>query len=1243
MCVRADVDVYHTSDQELLAAKKRLLQPASLDNSTEVGGIRARMETQLGEFEDVHPDLKVLHSGVRLVSTGFANVDPLEAGLEAQYSQIVTAVNAFVNKLDSLKGSSEKKISQFAKDWSSLIKQRIEDDPQVNQGAFAYYNAFVVKMYGLLNQVSKSVSSNLRSGTNTEQRSLQKAMSAQNTTHANLNKQIVNGNAAFTSTLNQKTLPKLVATKYDEIANIARLRKAIVDSLDTLKAEILPGLTDRGNQYLQTGKASLLADEQKQITAFTNSMQKQLLKMTAMLSAKAQTAMGSVSRNLTSIEQQQATGSKQLGSNRKVALANVDSMVANSVGLLTNFQSDVLDSARQVDTMAAAGSQALTAAQAQSQMENSQLDSQTSAAIARLFGPSLGSSGSIDGINAVQSSIANMNTAGMTSLSSSLSTSVKAQAAHALSDAEEASSDLSGQVSAVVSGTQTTVGAALGGKIGVATMALESSSDSLGRRMDSAATDARASLDAAVADNEDDQASIVSKFQADSNSKDKVTASLGTLAEKIRQRKLDGQSSLGASGADLVNAVSGSASTMAGQAADADALAKLVDSMGGFSAIDSENEARINSAFSQLNSLRRLGASNGDLLQTNTAGTVSALVGQVPRTGVDGGSSLVKDLSGSVSGVKAASLAYASQAASFEANMRNQMKVITANATMTVANNTPMSQIVTHAQMDLSSAGRALVRNIYATGRQGVASTNPKLNVNKYLHYLLNDTKFGGIDSAVSAQMRNLSSVGAKTKLGIGQYTQYLEQMKNRIVDEYFFNFTSDDPVGKLVKFKNSSIEEVANEKENLNTTILDHFAAINGSIANKTTNFYKQFQTASIVADSIVMGFSDYIDKMITVEKMSAQQRTAIQDQIIQSIQDGANSMPTNISSASDIDRVNRLVAMAANASDTSAAGNAARAAARQALVALVGTSAAVAMEDRFSKLSANADALSKSIDASASALVADRVDSVGASQTGVDGINESSRLFSNQAGDVLETQEKNAKELEGKIDALLSGSAFLTNVSASEFGEILNSIQASDSLHSSQQSGYQESAGQQVATLGGVVESFSKLVTIEINKTTDFINQLSANYTDLIKRTDAVTIDPVNSVKAEIEQAGSVASGASADLDSHMLSIGPIEDGLGERTDILKAQQDEFAKNTRNQLADIVASVHQMDSDIATSRAGGMQKLNSAVADLLEDFGNSALDLQSQNVPSSFLSEGEIKLDMSRRMKFVRTHLAQ
>ena len=498
----------------------------------------------------------------------------------------------------------------------------------------------------------------------------------------------------------------------------------------------------------------------------------------------------------------------------------------------------------------------------------------------------------------------------------------------------------------------------------------------------------------------------------------------------------------------------------------------------------------------------------------------------------------------------------------------------------------------------------------------------------------------------LSAKLTELATTGSTASSGLSSYFNYLEKLKGSIAKKL-----SEVPPSELKKiedlsaFRQSVLDEVNASKAGLNGTIADKFRVINETIENKTSNFYKQFQMASIFADSLVQGFSDYIDKMIALEKLSEEQRNANQAQLIATIQANANS--TGIQNAlskmnnTEIDRINALVASASDTSDQSAAGVERRRAANQALVDAMGTKIAADMMQRYAGLKANSEALAKSLQKSSEEYSSNREASIAAAQLGVDGINSQSLLFSNIADETIGDQKARANELGKAIDSLLSNSTFLQNISSTEFGKILQSVQESDQLSYSRLNAYRDSNRDQAATLDGVVRDFSLLVEQEINRTREFLDALSANFTDISKHTSVLSDSVMGDIKSNLTSVSEKVDSMNTTLNSDILSVGPIQEGVEGRLSQLMDNENKFADNTQSQLRQLVARVESLDTDVAMARDKDMRRLRSALTQMTEEFRNKAIKMQSDKVVGGFIeteSSRDIQEDVSQRINVLR-----
>ena len=681
--------------------------------------------------------------------------------------------------------------------------------------------------------------------------------------------------------------------------------------------------------------------------------------------------------------------------------------------------------------------------------------------------------------------------------------------------------------------------------------------------------------------------------------------------------------------------------------------------------LDSQNEAKLQSMFSDLTSLHQLSGNRGDKFEASASSAIAQLVSDALASGrLDFKATNTTGLSNQTSALKAASLGYKSSMDSFEASMNAELNKAT-DALDSLGQNggggmgKEMAQIVAKQQQSLAEQGRQLIRAIYnqsSGGDNTIAQfllTNPRVNVEKFIgSRLLNTSSFDSrFRQTLQAELTDLAAKRAQTIAGVSKFSQYLGSLKNTISGRINLDIGDAKKISDLSNFRDSSIKDVLGLAAELNATISSHFQQANESILNKTVNFYKQFQTASIVADSLVQGFSDYIDKIISYENATAYQREQMQASLIKSIQQHMSNPAIDVRSmnATEIDRINSLVKMAMDQSDQSAEGIKKRKAAAEALVNAVGLDAAQALDEKYQQLSSNAGALSQSIQASVDDVKSDRVSGLEGSKMGLDGVSGETQLFSMQASGLLDAQKQNANAIASKIDELLSGGSFLTNITADQLSAILKNVQGSDSLYRSQMSAYQDSNADSIATLGGVIESFANLVTDKLGITTDFLDMLTRNFTTVAKETDAKTLVPIKAIKRDLAKTKDRADFVNSTISQQVASNGPLGEALQERLNSLSKRNDDFTNSVNKQLNDFVATIHQMDSEIATSRESGMKKLRSALSQLLNQFRDQALQLQAKRVDQanggSLLQEtdNEIREDMEQRIHLVKQFIQQ
>jgi hypothetical protein len=354
-----------------------------------------------------------------------------------------------------------------------------------------------------------------------------------------------------------------------------------------------------------------------------------------------------------------------------------------------------------------------------------------------------------------------------------------------------------------------------------------------------------------------------------------------------------------------------------------------------------------------------------------------------------------------------------------------------------------------------------------------------------------------------------------------------------------------------------------------------------------------------------------------------------------------------------SEISRVNELAKLAMDSTDQSSDGVQKRERAKQALIDAMGTDLAAEMMKRYEGLSGNSKAIAESIEASKSEFTSEQERLVGASQLGVEGINEESLLFSSIADGEIEGQKLRANELGAKIDELLSNGEFLKSVSSEELTRILKSVQEGDQIRRNKLSMYKDQSAGHIATIGGTLEAFAKLVDQEIKQTRDYLDQLSANFTRIAMTSGGKFKEVLGSAMKNISKIGDNADVINQTLRSDMLSIGPIEEGLEERLNELMENQNKFAAKTRRDIKDLIKKVDDMNNEISVGRVSSLEKLRNSNTQLSDSFRSKAMEYQANKADIvsrksssrySFIeseSNKEIRQDIRRRIKSLG-HLA-
>ena len=1255
----AEPDDYHTSDLELLQAKQRLLLASNPDNRTgEPGGIRARAADQEVAIAGVLDLLTPVKKGNNNLKRGFAEILPDVEGLKSMNMNALSSVRRMDRKLSSVHEKINKQLVTFSRDWQGAILKKAESDPSTFDSTFKPVSqAFVNEFKTLTNLVSSGQRQMAKDG-NQLQRKNRAVQGILDKYIETVSRKMKLGKFGIDQLLNRKALPLLVGVKYATAAQIANLGKRTIDAVSKLKDEALAQSTQKGIQGMDQSSDTLKLSAQKSIANGAKSMQRALARVRSDLNKLATKQQTWVNRNFTNMDQMLISSLASIEKFRNDGKKKLTRYISDASDLSNTFKENVFETASDLNSMLADENTVVSSIKQQAKLDAQQMNLGFSGEISGLANSMRNIGTDPSKINNVQSLISGVYSRGSSQVDSGLSQTTRGSAAKLLSDA----SDQSGELSSIfreVSSQADSLQSDLGSKVGINNAQLDDVSLSLKRRTGEMADNAMADIDDSTAENEADRANMISRFEKG------VSGMNSTLAAQLDTTN---QASSKRASSIYQQTVGGSSTVISSLSRTQQDMQKQSETLGGINSrlveipkkalgqLDAQNEQRLQSAFSELNSLRQLSGVRGDKLSADSESAVASIVAKALASGkLNAAPTDMRNLTAQTAALNNASISYKSSIDAFEATMENALGKAR-DAYDSLANSASsgraLGQIVSHQQQQLANEGRVLIRGIYNQSNANDNSiakflvTSPRVNVDKYLGKpLLNTSIFDAKYSlTLQSELKDLSSKRAETQAGIAQFNQYLESLKTQIAGKINMDIGDVKHIAALALVRDKAVDEVRALEEEMNATIARHFKSANESIGNKTYNFYKQFQTASIVADALVQGFADYVDKIIDYENATEVQREAMQAALLKSIQDHMQNPVLNSSmNASELNRINKLVKQAMDTSDQSAEGIRKRKAAAEALVSAVGVEAAAKLQQKYQQLASNADSLSQSIQASVEEMKSDRVAGLEGSKMGLDGVSAETQLFTNRAGGLLEAQKANSKAIAAKIDELLSGGSFLTNITAEQLGAIMKSVQNSDGVYRSQLSAYQASNIDSVATFGGVIEAFANLVQRNLEMTTDFIDMMSKNYTALVKKTDALTQTPANAVKSDVKKTKDRAEAVNASLVQHQLSVKPIEEALQERLDSLNKRNDEFRASVNKQLNDFVSTIHQMDGQVASSREGGMRKLRASLSQLLNKFREDALELQAAKVErqGSLLemeSDSQIRSDMKKRIALVK-----
>jgi len=1271
-------DNYRSPNPDDIKRKQRLLLVADPDDPRPTGGIRARSENHTIEIPMAVDAMKDVKRGTKNLQDGMVKFTPIYDGTLDEYSEVLSKLREIDSSIEHNKTFIDNTLKNFNMEYTAAFFKKVANNPAMAQGVFNSYNKFVRDMYFSL---TRSVSKEERDIAKRVKEQLGKNtldMAAQNKTIASDSRLMDSNNIKYTGPLRRRLVPEIASVKYASSSNVVRVRKLAIDSMDKIRNRILPDITKQAQIYMDTGGDKLVSREQQIIEKSTNNIRRQLMRISSELQGNEQKFSKKFNSNLTNMGVDLDRGLASVVSNRKSAKSRLEKKVNDGKLVVDQFRNDVLASAGDLGRMVSEGDSSMDTLDKVSKLmvEAIQEDMTTKLGGLTSADSSLGKATttggrSNPGFMNFESSIGAAFSDGK-SKSTDMVNGMNGRITNALSDADDVAGQLAGQVTWVNEETSEIVNGQLDRGIGILTNDLGDKRKEKIEKISDYSIDIRRQIDDSHADTDEAMTDAISKAEkSTTETQGSVMGKLSELNSRILNSKTAVRESIDSSASVWVQSVTNARAQLGGQSESLVGMDSELRSLQSkdLPQLDKDNENRIGSAFSQLNQLRRYGSSVGDSFESSASGAFSDMLNRASvggRAGVNStiGSLSTKDLDGKVQVLRNSSNTYRNSLAQFEADMNDEMKSMNFQYTLIDRNlSTPdraIGQIVAHQQSDFALVGRDLVRNIYAGANPEnslilkLITSNPRFDVVKYLGNLLHDNSTGSFIARypiLNSELSEMSTRAEKTRLALSSLFQYFESLKGTIVKKYNEIPPNDGKaISDFLNYRNTILDEIVKSRRDLNMTIEEKFRTISDYINNKTSNYYKEFQTASIFADSIVEGFREYVDKMIAFEKITSAQRNSTEEKMIESIEasfgNSSKSLTEAMSrmNASEIERINGLAVLAMNTTDQSADGIRRRQEANRMLIDALGADLAAQMMRRYEGLSGNSDEMAKAIESAKVDLTRDQERELAASRLGVDGINSKSLLFSTMADNEIESQKSRATEIGTKIDELLSNSDFLRNVSSQELGKVLESVQEGDQVRHSKLSAYREESANNIATLGGTVGAFANLVDSQIHKTRDYLDALSANFTRISMTSGSLFNAVLDSAIKNISGISDIADSTNQTLRSDMASILPIQDGLSERLDSLITSENEFAWKTQKEIRELVNRVVGMDNQISIGRVESMQRLRDAMTQLSSGFRDKAMEYQQMKADKSSLIETSsnriIRQDIAQRINHLQTY---
>ena len=1239
---------WHSDNPDVRLAKQRLL---SMD--PESPGIRYRITDQMTKLVDIDTSIKNLATSVSNFKTamsqvaGIIDVTSTNEGLVPQMKQAQAGLRQIARRLKnlfkettgriynlytqatnmpvSLKKSLQKSINNLVEKFNQQVRNQISVLTRQRNRASRQAKDDMKKLSSSVEQVQTSQLVDI-------QKLLRKISSDKTTV---LTKSI-GLNSKFTEALNM--VQAAVAGVKDKA------------NKDVVKVQ---GIVDKNKQtvtdYINEKGDSWMKQFQKTVEGAAKKSQKSLTDMTTSISSQFATAKIKAEKDLQAVDKQIDasmktvqgqidTTSKQFELTIKNATGYIGKLVGNLQGPITDVRDSInaanglLSSISQDSTLAASGissSVSGTSAALVDQFKRASESIQANPGFAAL------ASAVTNAYNSAQSDIARTQAnadSRVADLESNLGSNDKS-----LADISSQLADLmDGQKKDFETNTQLTM-SQVNDRIGAASSSLSNAAADQSARMDEIGADSDAALGDALG-------GILSKIGAAHASNQHM---LDGVSSKLTSSEQNAQNLIQSSFANILSQGSNIANQASGLSNQAQATSDQIAGLS--SAIDEQNRetaSNLQSATSQIGSLRALGASAVDQFYANASAVAGSAIdqfGSSANSAVTGFAALINsklgELTTAQTNLSRAQTENEQQNSELQSGLKadlNKANNLLANLqSNTSLTNADVGSMVNKMLYNFKSGSSGEVRNLKQSTQERIRSLTSDLKkaVESAGGSLSNQTQgmlsnLMLLSDMVSTNVNELNAGISNASFAVGDLKKLVDKTGASIdvIQSDLKRFSMNNT--RFIQGKISDTEDVLNgTRSEVWNKIGETWAKLNGVMASiddttglKIGQFKKAVADSIVSSDGIIANFTDYINGMVEYEKKSAAARVAIQQGVLQTIMKNAMEADTgsNSSVATDalIARLRSVMGSAGNAANSSAATIAAQRASQQALIYSFGLATASKVGGLLSALQANADGFTNSVRNASNLSSQDSRSLLQDAGLGVQGIVD---LASEVAGDVesaLNDTMAQREQSQIALDALSSQTNGLSNITESQLAQILTAMMDSQLMYNDELDKDRKSNSENIALISGVIRDFVTLVNETLAESNDLISTVDANYTDQSMALDSKLNTIVGFISREASAVSASADSSAQALKNILTANGPMEDGIRQRLAALSEQQDGFAQKVHDQLQGFISRLNDDSAKMNTARQTATNKLYDVLHRASTEFAQNAATWQAQRL---------------------------